>query len=84
MKVVVEATVINVIGRRHFAVAKLGGITVRGKQADEPGTAVRNLFFKLAGLENDDDALLAVDLAAAGADLGQQLALEDGSPAPPV
>lgn len=73
MKLSIDVTVINLVGNRHFAVTELGGIRVRGKAADNAPTAVRNLLWKLSGTDHDDDALLAVDLAAEGTSLDDRL-----------
>jgi hypothetical protein len=63
----------------HFvAGTKMAGFTIRGKLAKTEGDAARNLLWKLAGQDNDDDAFLAVDLAAQGTTLDEQLALSDG------
>jgi hypothetical protein len=73
---------INVIklGKLYMGVTQLGGVTLRGRTAAEPGDAVRNLFWKLAGQDrDDDDAKVAVELAVAGTDLNAQLAIGDGS-----
>lgn len=72
--------VINVkvipVGKLHVAATNLGGIPVRGRSAGEPADAVRNLFWKLAGQDGDDDAKLAVELAANGIDLQAETSVQ--------
>lgn len=79
----IEISVVK-LGKLHLAATVLGGITVRGRSAAEPGDAVRNLLWKLAGQDNDDDARVAVELALEGTDLGAEMArpqLGDGTAA---
>lgn len=70
------------VGKLHLAATQLGGIVVRGRSAAEPADAVRNLCWKLAGQDQDDDAKLAVELAANGVDLQAETnvpAITDGT-----
>lgn len=60
-------------GKIHLAATTLGGITIRGLSAPEPGDAVRNLLWKLSGKDGDDDARIAVELALADTDLSTAL-----------
>ena len=78
MQVSVTIRVVQV-AKRYVALTTLGGILVRGKVADDQATALRNLFWELAGQGGKDDALLAVDLLAAGQDIQAELALTDGT-----
>lgn len=57
------------VGQRWFAIAEIAGMTIRGFMEDEPADAVRGLFSKLSGNgrgQQIDDAIIAVDLLAAG------------------
>lgn len=63
------------IGKLHLAVTQIGGITLRGKPADDATDAVRNLLWRLSRTE-DDDATVALSLAVEGTNLQ---ALTDGS-----
>lgn len=69
------------LGKLYLAATILGSITVRGRAADDEAGAVRNLFYRLAGVDGDDDARIAVELAVAGVDLttATRQALGDGS-----
>ena len=73
----IDVTVIPVAGR-HVAGATVGGFTLRGQAAEKPGDAARNLLWKLAGRDQDDDAIFAVDLAVEGTTLESALQLTDG------
>lgn len=79
MKVTIEVNVLRVVGDTHVALTELAGIRVRGKKADSPAGAVRNLLWSLAGYANDDDADLAVELVVAGTSLPERLALDDAA-----
>lgn len=57
----------------YLAATELGGIRIRGQSAEEPGDAVRNLLWKLAGRDGDDDARVAVELALEGTDLNAEM-----------
>ncbi|HKW92987.1 MAG TPA: hypothetical protein VJX92_13900 [Methylomirabilota bacterium] len=61
------------LGKLHMAATVLGGVQVRGRSAGEPGDAVRNLFWKLAGKDGDDDAQVAVELALENIDLNAEM-----------
>lgn len=65
---VIDIKVVKV-GKLNVAATQLGGVTVRGRSAGEAADAVRNLLWKLAGQDGDDDATLAVELAVNGVDL---------------
>lgn len=70
------------LGKLQVAVTSLGGILVRGRPASDRADAVRNLLWKLAGKDGDDDAQLAVELAVHGTDLSAATtapALTDGA-----
>lgn len=70
------------LGKLYLAATTLGGITIRGQSASEPGDAARNLFWKLAGRDGDDDAQVAVELALEGTDLNAEMErpqLSDGA-----
>lgn len=61
------------LGKLFLAATVLGGITIRGQSASEQGDAVRNLLWKLAGRDGDDDARVAVELALEGTDLSAEM-----------
>ena len=79
----VDVKVLELAGKHHIAVARLGGITLRGRRAEDATGAVRNLFWRMGGTtggSEDDEAILAIDLALEGKQLDAQLeALGDGS-----
>jgi hypothetical protein len=63
------------------AFTTLGGIMVKGRMAEDIGSAIRNLFTAL-GHNQSEDALLAIDLMVAGEDISkafEQAALDDAS-----
>lgn len=68
----IEIRVIK-LGKLFLAVTVLGGITIRGQSASETGDAVRNLLWKLAGRDGEDDARVAVELALEGTDLSAEM-----------
>lgn len=78
MRLKVDVSVLK-LGKLYMAATTLGGVKVYGRTAEEPGDAVRNLFWKLAGQDASDDAKIAVELAVTGTDLNAQLALGDGA-----
>lgn len=57
------------LGKLWMAATTLGGIQVRGRSAIEKSDAVRNLLWKLAGRDDDDDAKVALELELEGIDL---------------
>lgn len=61
------------LGKLHVAATNLGGFVIRGRSAAEPADAMRNLFWKLAGQDGDDDSKLAVEFAAQGTSLTAEL-----------
>jgi ethanolamine transporter EutH len=62
-------TVVDLAGIHVVALANMGGIVVKGRMAQDVGSAIRNLFTAL-GHNPSDEALLAVDLFASREDIG--------------
>lgn len=80
-KVDIHISLLSLSSKRHLAVTTLGGISVRGKSSEYPMTAVRQLLLRLAD-HNDDEAAIALELAAQGASLDERLALAGADAAP--
>lgn len=60
--------VVMAAGRHLFATARVGGITVTGRMMGDPASAIRELFRELAAPAQNQAALMAVELMAAGDD----------------
>ena len=76
MNLKMEIAVVK-IGSGYIAGVRLGGQTVRGKRAPDEVQAVRNLCWKLAGEDRDDEAMIALELALEGTTLNRALALAE-------
>lgn len=56
------------VGRYAVAVARIGGIELKGRMMSDPASALRELFRELAAPAQNVDALMAVELMVAGDD----------------
>lgn len=56
------------VGRYAVAVARIGGIELKGRMMGDPASALRELFRELAAPAQNVDALMAVELMVAGDD----------------
>jgi len=61
--------VVVAAGPYLYAMARVGGLVVRGRMMNDPGSALRALFQELAAPGSNQDALLAVEMMAAGEDM---------------
>lgn len=72
--VTIEAIAVNLVDNQWWAMATVGGIPIRGRAAPDPVRALQQLLWEFTGSSGNDNAQMALAIAAKGTTLDNQLA----------